>query len=233
MQKARIFDALSARSSSERNLPRLGPGLAGLALAWLVAAGCVVDDGGGTEGGTDGAVCNGGCSAPLERGSCICPAGTNDIGCYSTVTCNGFCNAQEGLPGSFTPAVCANAPDSGSCTGWNPTSAVRLVSGVRRIDDVWLASLVSNPAPLWSCDDAVLNDIVGGKFKVLQANAGELLYQLGLRNNDIPQTLNTKPLNSVQDGFDAFVTLYQGGVTNYTLKVKRGTSTLTFLYLID
>lgn len=205
--------------------------LAVVALA-LPVLGCVIDDGGGTEGGTDGPSC-GTCPAGEQQGSCICPAGANQLGCQSSGSCNAFCMAQEGTPGSFTPAVCANAPDSGSCTGWNPTSAVRLVSGVRRIDDVWLASLVSNPAPLWTCDDAVLDDIAGGKFKVLQANSGELLYQLGLRNNDIPQTLNTMPLNSVQDGFDAFVTLYQGGVTSYTLKVKRGTSTLTFLYLID
>lgn len=128
---------------------------------------------------------------------------------------------------------CSNFPDQGTCTGWNPTAAVRLVGGVRKIDDVWIANLVSNPAPLWSCDDAVLDDINGGKYKVLQANSGELLYQLGLRNNDIPQTLNGMPLITADDGFDAFDTLYRGGTTSYSLVVKRGTSNITLSYLID
>ena len=138
-----------------------------------------------------------------------------------------------GQPSSFTPVACANAPDSGGCSGWNPTAAVRLVSTKRKIDDVWLASLVNNPAPLWTCDNAILDDLPTGKFKVLQADAGELLYQLGLRNNDIPQTLNNMPLISAQDGFDAFNSLYLQGETIYTLKVKRGVSTVTLNYVID
>ena len=190
---------------------------------------CVVDDGGGSEGGTDGPTCNA-CPAGKEWGNCICQNGVNQTGCLDDAACGALCTGQ---PGTFTPMVCATAPDSGGCGGWNPTSAVRLVSGVRKVDDVWLANLVGNPAPLWTCDNAILDDISTGKFKVLQANAGEFLYQLGLRNNDIPQTLNNMPLISAQDGFDAFNSLYLQGVTNYTLKVKRGTSTITLLYLID
>ena len=204
-----------------------------LALSAGVGGGsCKIDDGGDEEGGTGGPTCTG-CSSSTQWGDCVCFTGPNDRACWSDASCTGWCVDQTGMGGNFQPIVCADEPDSGSCSGWDPTSEVRLVSGIRRVDDVWLAALVDNPAPLWTCDDALLNDVNGGGFKVEQANSGELLYQLGLRNNDVPLTLNTMPLRTVDDGLDAFQQLYLQGVTSYTLQVRRGTNNITLSYLID
>ena len=45
--------------------------------------------------------------------------------------------------------------------------------------------------------------------------------------------LNSMPLISAYDGLDAFEQLYQRRVTSYSLVVKRGTTTLTFSYVLD
>jgi hypothetical protein len=62
------------------------------------------------------------------------------------------------------------------------------------------------------------------------ASNGEALYELGLRNNDIPQTLNGMPLENVTDGFDAWYALWHAGEDQYTLVVKRGSSNITLYY---
>jgi hypothetical protein len=210
-------------------------------LATLLAAGaggaggCKIDDGGGTEAGGDTGAPTCACAAGEIFGDCVCQTGLNRRQCWSgDGACNSWCVEQTGLgSNNLNGMVCYDDPDSGGCSGWNPTAAVRLVGGVRKIDDVWLANLVNTPAPLYTCDDAILNDLSTGKFKVELANSGEFLYQLGLRNNDVPQSLNGMPLVSVYDGMDAFQALYNGGVTSYTLVVKRGTSNITLYYLID
>ena len=101
------------------------------------------------------------------------------------------------------------------------------------MDDAWLQSVVDNPAPLWTCDDAYLNPRSTTGFTVNSASTGEMLYVLGLRNGDIPLTLNGMELDNYWEGMSAFLKLWvYDGATSYHLTVKRGTSTLNFYYSV-
>ena len=54
---------------------------------------------------------------------------------------------------------------------------------------------------------------------LINADSDELLYELGLRNGDVPLTLNGLPLDDYQDAFAAYLDLYvSNGETEYTLE---------------
>jgi hypothetical protein len=146
---------------------------------------------------------------------------------------NNWCQNNYNVD-AYKPQVvsCAMSPDSGSCGSWNPGSQINLVSGIYEVNRTFIAGVVSNPAPLWTCEDIYLQPQSGPNygFKITNANSGELLYELGLRNNDIPLSLNSYPLDNYMAAGDAFWDLYQQGVTIYTLSVKRGSNTITLRY---
>jgi hypothetical protein len=146
--------------------------------------------------------------------------------------CADWCNAGPGGGGDAEPVSCASNPDSGSCSGWNPASHITLSGGKRYIDDAWISGIYHNPAPIWTCDDLYLTaqPAPGYGFKVNAANSGELLYELGLRNGDVPLSINGKTLKNYKQAQAAFSTLFLAGVTSYNLQVKRGTSTITLLF---
>lgn len=204
-------------------------------FAFATTISCKIDDGGdedGSAGSGDDPTCN--CGGGQEFGRCVCFTGANfDPACNTDGGCTADCIAATGMGGNFNTMECSTNPDSGSCSSWNPASHINLTGGVRYVNASWFASVVANRAPLWTCDDAILDDLSTGKFKVLQANSGEMMYELGLRNNDIPQTLNSMPLNGVYDAFDAFYALYATGVTSYSLVVRRGTTNITLLYVLN
>jgi len=210
-------------------------GLFAIPVAFLTSISCKIDDGGDEEGDGESGDPTCECQVSTEQyGECACETHTVRSCFEPSSGCSVYCTNTWGEDvDHWTPMECYDQPDEGNCVGWNPTSAVTLSGGIRYIDDVWLANLVAQPAPLWTCDDAIFDDLSTGKFKVLQASTGELIYQLGLRNNDIPQSLNGMPLVSVYDAYDAFNSLYLAGKTTYTLSVKRGTNTITFSYRIN
>jgi hypothetical protein len=107
-----------------------------------------------------------------------------------------------------------------------------LTGGVRYVGGTWLAGIVANPAPLWTCDDAYFAGNVGAGFTVTNASSGEFLYELGLQNGDRPLGVNGYGLNSWTQALVAMGRLYFSGTTSYTLTVKRGVNNVIFSYVI-
>jgi len=105
------------------------------------------------------------------------------------------------------------------------------VNGVYEVDETWFADVVSDPEPLWGCDDAIIDPVGVGKFEIAQASTGEALYELGLRNDDVLVTLNGKPLGTFDEAFEAFA-LHLNDTTSYTLIVTRSGNTTTLKYKI-
>ena len=125
---------------------------------------------------------------------------------------------------------------SGACESWDPASEVSLISRVYYMDETFVDGLVADPTPLTECDDTrfdeITSPVVG--FKIQDSDTDELLYELGLRDNDIPLTLNSLPLETYADALDAFSVLYlTQGETSYVLEVKRGLNTIEFEYELE
>lgn len=85
---------------------------------------------------------------------------------------------------------------------------------------------------LTECDDAHFDEVTSPLgFEIQDSDVGELLYVLGLRDGDMPLTINSLPLETYDDAIDAFSALYMTqGETSYFLEVKRGTNTIEFEY---
>lgn len=128
------------------------------------------------------------------------------------------------------PVPCEGLDESESCSGWDPAAEVTYYAGVYYVDQSFIDGLVANPMPLSACDDAYF---LGGTswFELRGADSGELLYELGLRDNDVIRSLNGETLESYLDVFELFVNLYYNeSETEFTLKVNRGGTILTFEY---
>ena len=219
----------------------------GAAGSVAMSTSCKTNDGGDSEGGaatdTPPTTCT--CSGQFLYARCTCTNNAKRETCQTEAGCSVWCTDQQSssikadgndpdnVPDGWEPISCYNNTDEGSCGSWSPSSNISLVSGVYHVDIDFLTGVVEDPSPLWSCDDALLDDVNGGGFAVDRASSGELLYQLGLRNGDVPTSLNGMPLLTVQDGFDVFTAKWQTGVTSYTLAVTRGGSTVTLSYVLD
>lgn len=59
-----------------------------------------------------------------------------------------------------------------------------------------------------------------------------MLYELGLRNGDIPRTINGMGLDNYWEAITAFVELYLQGETSYALVVERSGSNVTLVYTL-
>lgn len=59
---------------------------------------------------------------------------------------------------------------------------------------------------------------------------GELLYELGLREDDVPLTLNGHGLGDALSVLEAFMELRGDNETSFHLVVQRGAHTLNFYY---
>lgn len=206
-------------------------------------------DGGGTPRCDDCNCCEGGIVIP-----CFCYApGSGEVFELEQVppACL-YSDAQAQLYASACSLECSSVPNfvppaygvfdediplcpakgSYNCDSWNPEREVALTGGVRYVDASFIDDLVSVDRfePLWLCDDARVEGRHDGYFVVLDANAGELLFELGLRNGDIPLTINGLPLEDYDDAWAAAALLYYQGELSYALTVMRGTSVITFLY---
>lgn len=160
--------------------------------------------------------------------SCILNTGDPGGDCYN------YCNEADTFDTTFQSkpytVSCMQYPNSGTCSGWSPSSHISLVGGVYNVNAVWFASVVASPAPLWTCDDAYFEGLVGGGFQLFNASSGELLYVLGLRNNDKPLSVNGLSVGNYQQVIVTFGRLYASGVINYTVVVHRGTTNVTLRY---
>jgi hypothetical protein len=167
----------------------------------------------------------------IPTGERVC-AGVNGPTNEEAGDCLDFCDQHFGSNTSgWKKITCKEDSMSGTCSGWNPSAYIALDNGVYDVDEEFIRSLASSSGPLSVCDDAYIDGLSGPGFRVLAASSGDTLYELGLRNEDIPMAINGLPLASYDDAMEAFFDLYvNGGETEYTLVILRGTSPLTFYY---
>ena len=128
-----------------------------------------------------------------------------------------------GRRGDAHQVACAT-PISDRCHGWDPPSTVTFeaTTGTYEVLAGAVSELVNDPAPLWSCDDALAVGLMEGGFRVEEANPGELLYELGLRDGDVVHAINEYPLQTVMDAGVAFAGLWlDQGATDFLLEVER------------
>ena len=202
----------------------------------LTLSGCVGDtdddDDGTSGGGTGGDDCE-------ECGSilwfCYCEVSAQPLEYqYKNRRCTStkpiaWCSSECGQADDDLKAWCV---EEGSCGTWDPGSEISYGSGVYHVDGDFVGRLIGDPAPLWVCDDARV-EAGASWFEVANADVGELLYELGLRDGDIPYTLNGMPLESFEDAANAYGALYVAGETEYELWVQRGKVFVLLEYELD
>lgn len=185
----------------------------------------------GPVGGTDGpeqSVCN---TCPDDYWVCQCTNIDPVQGCgYDYDACFDFCDDESEDYVDNGRVTCSSASPLGTCTTWDPPAKVDFVAGVYEVDEDFmeLLSTSGRAAPLWTCDDATVESIAGG-FEIDNASQGELLYELGLRNGDKPQTVNGISVTTWDGAFEAY-TEYLGGETDFTVVVTRNGQSTTLQY---
>lgn len=100
------------------------------------------------------------------------------------------------------------------------------------VNGEWLEDVINNPKPLWGCDEALILPNAVGEFRIESPSSGEALYELGLRDGDIPVSLNGYPLGDFTEAFEAFVP-FLNGETEFTLTIRRSESPFTLYYVVD
>lgn len=146
------------------------------------------------------------------------------------------CEEQNSATSGVTEATSGateETPTGGNdlCDNWSPASDVVLFQGIYYVDGGWLSGIVNEPSVLLVCDDARLSLLPGGGFEVGDADAGELLYELGLRNGDKLLELNSLDLDTFEDAAAAFGALY--GSSEFDLYLLRGTTYVTLEYSVS
>lgn len=173
------------------------------------------------------------CVSPSERVEWECADVEGALG-----ACNAACDGGAGASAPPDRVVCSSYDPEGSCTGWAPENSIRLVGGIYLVDGALIDGLITNSAPLWTCDTMTVEPN-GAVFELSGGGSGELLYELGLRDGDIPEELNGMPLLSYADAAAAFIQLwYVEEEAEYELKVLRSSPfgspvVLTFYYEVD
>lgn len=213
-------------------------------------------------GGDDGPMCQNCNSCPNDLWACTCEVAPGQFeergcaGCYpgllgeatADADCEAACDllSLPHMPVNESELVCENfgLDETGEglgdpCSSWDPGSEVTLINRVWHMDKAFVDSIVdgslSNPSsPLVACDSARVEVHASGTvFKITNAATTDLLYKLGLRNNDIPLDINNMPLTSYHEALAAFAQLYMSGETEYALKVQRGSNMITLDYELD
>ncbi|MCY1058402.1 hypothetical protein [Nannocystis sp. SCPEA4] len=143
-----------------------------------------------------------------------------------------LCTDESDTSGDPTEEV-PTTGEPAECFGWNPSAIVDYVAGVHYMDADDVGDVVNSPLPLVVCDDAMLIPLIAGGFEIIQADAGELLYELGMRNGDIPLEINGFPLESPEDAMLAMHELwYIENETDFELEILRGVSNITLSYTL-
>jgi len=100
------------------------------------------------------------------------------------------------------------------------------------MDWAFVIGLIANYEPLVACDDAIIRPAAGGGFEVANADSGELLYELGLRNGDVMVSVNSYPLDSFDAASVVFSELVSNNVSDYVLEIERNSTPLTLTYAL-
>lgn len=182
----------------------------------------------------------GGGSQWIRKGTAC---GVIDTGHWSDPYLEGLCagditGSPPLLQTEFTcehvPCGELEAPGGYSCSGWDPEGMVWYSDGVYAMFGTDLSALVDDLYPLIFCDDARFQKLEGDGFEVQDADAGELLYELGLRDGDVPVDLNGYPLADVGDVAIAFVTLWLiNGEDLFELTVIRDEGHVALDYAVE
>lgn len=230
---------------------------AAVLMAATLALACGKDNtsgtsGGGGTGGSGPPSCDD-CDGSILGGghyTCFCDGNDNGVvDCNSTfdfclpmcaltdshaeVACQDMCvNPQdEPMPSEAKKTACQHYDPEGSCSSWSPGRQVRLDSGVYLVNQTFLQTLMDDPAPLWTCDGGIIEPLSSGPgFEIQNTNAGEFLHVMGLRNGDIPLTLNGLSLGNYEEVIAAYKTLVYWETTQFTLRVQRPTGIVTLEY---
>lgn len=153
-----------------------------------------------------------------------CPICTDNLD-----SATGICQSEDFLNDEDAMAYEAPCYASPSCSGWSPTSEVwqNEITGEYQVSQTFVDSVISDPNKLVGCDGARVLARWSGTgvyvpgFVVSSASPGDLLYELGLRNGDIPTELNNYPLDDFGDVAAAAVALSFSDPSSYTLEVLR------------
>lgn len=225
---------MQTRQSVQSVLKLLG--LATITALGPLSAGCTgegVDGDGDSETGglEDCEVCD-----TVPTWYCDCYNSSNELvgvvrACANTQSaaateCDLHCPNYNGYDHRGDPkqASCRDHANEGTCSTWDPADEVtwKVKGGYYEIEHSFIDDLVGTPAPLWTCDDASVEVHAVSGFVIDNANSGELLYELGLRDDDRPFDLNGYSLDTWAETADAFGVLWlEEGETDYTLKVTR------------
>ncbi len=134
--------------------------------------------------------------------------------------CENHCESQFDVAGQplemldYIVLPCKSASVSGDCSDWRPTNKVDLVAGVYEVNETFAEGLTfDDSSPLWSCDDAKIVSKPGG-FEIADADAGELLYEVGLRNLDQVQTINGQDVTTWAGAETVFNSFLSGTSTS-------------------
>ena len=93
-------------------------------------------------------------------------------------------------------------------------------------------NVIADPSPIYVCDASAVT-LTSSGVEISGASAGELIYELGLRNGDKLQEIDGYPLYDWSDVGYAYLVLWiLGGDTAYELDILRGTTPMTLNYEI-
>jgi hypothetical protein len=143
---------------------------------------------------------------------------------------------EPGLDASQVVFECAGEfliVDAGAnCSSYDPSANVTLALGPLRrvVNGLFVDALIADPLPLLECDGARLEPLSSGYYEVTGATSGTFLYELGLRNGDIPLELNGRSLETFEDGAEVLGELYLEGERDYSLLLERNGNPLTLPY---
>lgn len=117
------------------------------------------------------------------------------------------------------------------CSSWDPASEITLTGGVYEVWGPFFESVIADPYLLVACDDARVEPLTGGYYEVVGAASGTMLYELGLRNGDIPISINGRDLGTHGRGAYAFgIEWLENFETEFTLVVERNGSNINLEY---
>ena len=217
--------------------------LAGSAVMALSLGGCPDEEEQPSGGETDGipavcALCTNAGSLPAK---CVCTGENPDdeqFLCWGDqVACDDHCEGQLDPAGApldredYIVLPCKSASVSGSCKDWRPSGEIDLVAGVYEIDQNFAENLTfDSSAPLWSCDDARIVSKPGG-FEIADADAGEFLYEVGLRNFDKVLTINGQDVTTWA-GAETVFNSFLAGTSTFSVTVARGGGTVSLTWTL-
>lgn len=153
-------------------------------------------------------------------------------------TCYSLCKERFNQVDAWkiTPVACIEGAKSVDCSSWNPSASISHgdVSDHIYVDRELIEALTRDPEPLRSCDDAIFVRHTAGGYVVAGSSAGEMLYELGLRDGDLLQSINGYALNTPEDIAVAYTQLWSNGETEFLLDLERDNLRTQFHYtLVD